>query len=65
MYHHMEFDRHLIRERNQQIFRVVQALRLDKRLRRNHRMRGLRLVALTLRLKSMSQLLRRVALAGR
>jgi hypothetical protein len=36
MYHYMGFDPYLIRERNQQIFREVQTLRLEKLLRKNH-----------------------------
>lgn len=44
MYHHMEFDPYLIRECNQQIFKDVQALRLEKRLRKNHKVSSLRLV---------------------
>ena len=63
MYHHMEFDPYLIRERNQLLFREVQALRLEKPPRKNHKVRGSRLVALTLRLKSTIHLLRRVGLA--
>jgi hypothetical protein len=35
MYHYMVFDRYLIREHNQQIFRQVQALRLENRLRKD------------------------------
>jgi hypothetical protein len=65
MYHHMEFDPYLIRERNQLLFREVQALRLEKRLRKNQKVRGSRLAAFAHPLKSTLHLLRRVALAGR
>ena len=65
MNHHMEFDPYLIRERNQQIFREVQALRLERRLRKNHKVRSSRLVAFTLRLKSTLHPLRTVGLARR
>jgi hypothetical protein len=65
MYHHMEFDPYLIREHNQQIFKEVQALRLEKRLRKNHKVRGSDLMAFALRLESTLHLLRRVGLAGR
>jgi hypothetical protein len=64
MYHHMEFDLYLIRERNQQLFRELQALRLEKRLRRNHKVRGSGLVALAHRLKNTLHLLRSVGLTG-
>ena len=65
MYHHMEFDPYLIGERNQQLFREVQALHLEKRLRKNCKVRGSRLAAVALRFKNTLHLLRRVGLAGR
>ena len=65
MYHHMEFDPYLIRERNQLLLSEVQALRLEKRLRKNHKVRGSRLAGFAHRLKSSLHLLRRVGLAGR
>jgi len=65
MYYHMESDSYLIRERNQQLFKEVQALRLKKRLRKNHKVRGSRLAAFALRLKNTLHLLRKVGLAGR
>jgi hypothetical protein len=65
MYYHMESDPYLIRERNQQIFKEVQALRLEKRLRKNHKVRGSRLAAFAHRLKNTLHLLRKVRLAGR
>jgi hypothetical protein len=65
MYHHMEFGPYLIRERNQQLFKEVQALRLEKRLRKNHKVRGSQLIGFAFRLKSTLHLLRKVGLAGR
>jgi len=65
MYHYMEFDPYLIRERKQQIFKEVQALRLEKRLRKNHEVRGSRLVTFALRLKGTFHPLRRAGIAGR
>jgi hypothetical protein len=69
MYDYMVFDPYLItyltEERNQQIFREVQALRLKKQVRRNHKVRGSRLVAFNLGLKSTLHVLRRVGRAGR
>lgn len=65
MYHYMEFEPYLIRERNRQILGEVQALRLEKRLRKNHKVRGSRWAAFADRLKNTLHLLRRVGLAGR
>jgi hypothetical protein len=65
MYHFMGFDPYLIGEHNRQIFREVQTLRLEKRLRKNHKAHDSRLVALILRLKSTPQVLRKAELAGR
>jgi len=65
MYYHMESDPYLIREHNQQLFREVQALRLEKRLLKNHKVRSSRLVAFAHRLKSTPLLLGRVEFAGR
>ncbi len=65
MHHYMEFDPHLIGERNRQIFREVRALRLEKVLRTNHKVSGSPLVAFVLRLKSTLDLLRRARIAGR
>lgn len=62
MYHYMEFDPYLIRERNRQIFREVQALRLEERLREN-RMGGSRLFTFSFGLKSTLNLLRRACRA--
>src|SRR5215207_1366656 len=59
MYDYMVFDPYLItyltEERNQQIFREVQALRLKKQVRRNHKVRGSRLVAFNLGLTAVSK----------
>lgn len=63
MHHFMEFDPYLIREHNQQIFNEVQALRFEKRLRQN-KVRGSRLAAFVLRLKSTHHPLRRAGIAG-
>jgi hypothetical protein len=65
MYYHMGFDSYLIREHNQQLLREVQALRLEKRLLKKHKVRSSRLVAFAHRLKSTPYLLGRVGLAGR
>jgi hypothetical protein len=65
MYHYMEFDPYLISERNLQIFKEVQALRLERRLRNNHEVRGSRLITFALRLKSTFHPVRRAGTAGR
>jgi hypothetical protein len=65
MYYHMESDPYLIREHNQQLFREVHALRLEKRLLKNQKVRSSRLVAFAHRLKSTLRLLGRVGFAGR
>ena len=65
MYHYMEFDPYTIRERNQQIFKGMQALRLERQLRKNHEVRASRLVIFALRLKSTLYPLRRAGTAGR
>ncbi len=46
MSHYMDFDLHLIRERNEQTRREVQAARLGKQLRKNRKPRSSRLAAL-------------------
>ena len=59
----MEVDPYLIRERNRQIFKEVQALRLEERLRKDHEGSGSRLAAFFIhRLKSV--LLRQGRLAA-
>lgn len=50
MYHYMQFDPYLIRERNEQIRTEVSKLRLEKRLREHHEGSGPRLVAYFFRL---------------
>ena len=65
MYHYMEFDPYLIRERNLQIFAEVSKLRLERQVRKYHEVRGSRLVTFALRLKSTLHPLRRAGIAGR
>jgi hypothetical protein len=65
MYHYMEFDPYLIRERNHQISSEVQALRLEKRLQEDPGARGSRLLAFVHRLRSTLHPLRRAGIAGR
>jgi hypothetical protein len=64
MYHYMQFDPSLIRERNEQIRTEVGKLRLEKRLRGDEAPAS-RFVTLSLRLKSALRSLRSTALAGR
>jgi hypothetical protein len=52
MHHYVEFDPHLIGERNRQIFEEVQSLRLEKVMRKIHEGSGSRQVAYFLRLAS-------------
>jgi hypothetical protein len=52
MYHHMEFDPYLSRECNQQVSKEVQALRLEKRLRKNHKEHTSQLIAFTSRARA-------------
>jgi hypothetical protein len=65
MYHFMEFDPYLVRQRNQQIFNEVQALRFEKWLRKSHKVGGSKLAAFTLFLKSTLHPLRRAGTARR
>ena len=46
MNHYMDFDPHVIRERNEQIHREVNSLQLEKRLRKSHKPHGMWIVAL-------------------
>jgi hypothetical protein len=62
MNHYMDFDPYVIRERNQQVLREIDSLRLQERLRDNGGSSGLRFFALVHR--SFMPLLRRVRLAG-
>jgi hypothetical protein len=63
MYHYMQFDPSLIRERNERMRVEASKRRLEKRLRGDET-RDSRLVAFALRLKSALRSLRRTALAG-
>ena len=49
MNHYMDFDPYLIRERNEQMIREVNSLRLEERLREAHGSKDARFVALTRR----------------
>lgn len=63
MNHYSDFDRYVIKERNEGIRRNVQTLRLEKRLRQNSEPRsGAGLIALVS--KGTLPLLRRAGLAG-
>ena len=59
---YMDFDPHLIRERNEQMRRKVNSLRLEERLRKNRQSSGSRFSALAKR--GVMPLLRAVRLAG-
>lgn len=59
---YMDFEPHLIRERNQQIRREVDSLRLEERSREDHGSSGSRFVAFVRR--GMLPLLRAARLAG-
>ena len=60
--HYMDFDPYTIRERNEQMLREVNSLRLEERLRENRGSSGSRFVALTR--KGVMPLLRAARLAG-
>jgi hypothetical protein len=62
MNHYMDLDPYLIRERNEQMRREVNSLRLEERLRKDRNSSGLRFVALAKR--GMMPLLRAARLAG-
>jgi len=64
MYHYMQFDPSLIRERNERMRAEVSKLRLEKRLREHHEGSGPRLVAYFLRLTSALRPLRGTGAAG-
>ena len=49
MNHYMDFDPHLIRERNEQMIREVNSLRLEERLQEAHGSKRARFVALARR----------------
>jgi hypothetical protein len=62
MNHYMDFDPYVIRERNQQVHREVNSLRLEKQLREEQGSSGVRFVALAKR--GVMPLLRAAHLAG-
>ena len=62
MSHYMDFDPYVIRERNEQMLREVNSLRLEGRLREAHGSSGARLVALARR--GVIPLMRAARLAG-
>ena len=62
MNHYMDFDPYVIRERNQQMRREVNSLRLEERLREERGSSGSRLSALAKR--GVMPLLRAARLAG-
>ena len=64
MYHYMQFDPSLIRERNERMRAEMSKLRLEKRMRKHHEGSGPRLVAYFLRLKSTLHPLRGTGTAG-
>jgi hypothetical protein len=59
---HLDFDPYLIRERNQQVLRDINSLRLEERLRDSGGSSGSRLFALAGR--GLMPLLRRVTVTG-
>ena len=65
MNHYMEFDPHLIKERNEQMLREVYSLRLEGRLREARGSSGARFVALARRgVMPLLRAARRVATAA-
>jgi hypothetical protein len=62
MNHYMDFDPYVIRERNQQVHREVNSLRLEKQLREERGSSRVRFVALAKR--GVMPLLRAARLAG-
>ena len=65
MYHYMQFDPSLIRERNERMRAEMSKVRLAKQLRKQHEGSGPRLLAYVLRLKSTLHPLRGTGAAGR
>jgi hypothetical protein len=55
---YLDFDRHLIRQRNDELLRQVQELRLGERLRANRRPRSGRSLANTLTWQGLFSLVR-------
>jgi hypothetical protein len=64
MYHYMQFDPSLIRERNERMRAEMSRVRLEKRLRKHHDGSGPRLLAYFLRLTSALRSLRGTDAAG-
>ena len=64
MYHYMQFDPSLIRERNERMRAEMSRVRLEKRLRKHHDGSGPRLLAYFLRLTSALRPLRGTDAAG-
>ena len=64
MYHYMQFDPSLIRERNERMRAEMSKLRLEKRLREHHEGSGPRPFAYFLRLKGTLHRLRGTGAAG-
>jgi len=62
MNHYMDFDPYLIKERNQQVHREVNSLRLEEQLRKEHGSSDSRFV--TLAKRGVMPLLRAAHLAG-
>ena len=56
---YMDFDRHMIRQRNDELLREVQELRLEKALRAYRRQHSGRTLADTLTCRGLLSLLRR------
>ena len=65
MYHYMQFDPSLVRERNEQMRAEMSRLRLEKRLREHREGSEPHLGAFSHYLKGTLHLLRRTGLAGR
>jgi hypothetical protein len=65
MYHYMQFDPSLIRERNERMRAEMSKLRLERRLRKHHEGSDPRLVAYLLRFTSALRPLRGTGAAGR
>ena len=65
MYHYMQIEPSLIRERNERMREEMSKLRLEKRLREHHEGGGPRLLASLLRLTSTLRPLRGTGAVGR
>ena len=60
---YLDFDQHVIRQRNDELLREVQELRLEKDLRANRRPHSRRSLANNLNRRSLLSLLRRASLS--